>query len=96
MDGFFLIDKEKGVTSFDVIRDVRRIVGQKQVGHSGTLDKLATGLLVVAVGYGTKLLEYLIGFDKEYEVVGRFGYVSDTYDGDGEVEKTDFGGEVML
>jgi tRNA pseudouridine55 synthase len=94
MDGFFLIDKEKGVTSFDVIRDVCRIVGQKKVGHSGTLDKLATGLLIVAMGHGTKLLEYLIGFDKEYEVVGRFGYVSDTYDGDGEIEKTDFAEEV--
>lgn len=94
MDGFFLIDKEKGMTSFDVIRDVRRIVGMKKVGHSGTLDKLATGLLIVAVGQGTKLLEYLIGFDKEYEAVGRFGYVSDTYDADGEVEKTDFAGDV--
>lgn len=94
MDGYFLIDKEKGMTSFDVIRDVRRIVGMKKVGHSGTLDKLATGLLIVAVGQGTKLLEYLIGFDKEYEVVGRFGYISDTYDEDGKVEKTDFEGEV--
>ncbi len=94
MDGFFLIDKEKGMTSFDVVRDVRRMIGVKKVGHSGTLDKSATGLLILAVGQGTKLLEYLIGFDKEYECVGRFGHVSDTYDSDGEVVKTDFSGEV--
>lgn len=94
MNGFFLIDKEKGMTSFDVIRDIRRMIEEKKVGHSGTLDKLATGLLIVAVGQGTKLLEYLIGFDKEYEAVGRFGYVSDTFDSDGEVEKTGFSGAV--
>ncbi|MFH1533788.1 MAG: tRNA pseudouridine(55) synthase TruB [Nitrospirota bacterium] len=94
MNGFFFIDKEKGMTSFDVVRNIRRMIGEKKVGHSGTLDKLAEGLLIVAVGQGTKLLEYLIGFDKEYEVVGRFGYVSDTFDSDGEVVKTDFSGEV--
>ncbi len=99
MDGFLFIDKEKGMTSFDVVREVRRIVGEKKVGHSGTLDKAATGLLILALGRGTKLLEYLIGCGKEYEVLARFGYVSDTYDGSGEIVKGDLGvkiGEVQL
>jgi len=87
MKGFFLIDKESGVTSFDAVRDIRRLTGVKKVGHSGTLDPLATGLLLVAVGEGTKLLEFLIGCTKEYEVVGRFGFKSDTYDAEGEIEE---------
>ena len=87
MKGFFLIDKESGVTSFDVVRDIRRLTGVKKVGHSGTLDPLATGLLLVAVGEGTKLLEFLIGCTKEYEVLGRFGFKSDTYDAEGSIDK---------
>ncbi len=83
MKGFFFIDKEEGVTSFDVVREIRRLTGERKVGHAGTLDPLATGLLIVAVGEGTKLLEYLIGLDKEYEVLAKFGYVSDTYDAQG-------------
>jgi tRNA pseudouridine55 synthase len=86
MDGFFLIDKQKGESSFDVVRDLRRKIGEKKVGHSGTLDPLATGLLLVAVGEGTKLLEYLIACDKEYEVVAEFGKVSDTFDAEGKIE----------
>ncbi|MDP3981563.1 MAG: tRNA pseudouridine(55) synthase TruB [Chlamydiota bacterium] len=89
-----LIDKEKGMTSFDVVRDVRRLTGEKKVGHSGTLDPLATGLLLVALGQGTKLLEYLIGCDKEYEVVARFGAVSDTYDAEGEITEVEFDADV--
>lgn len=89
MKGFLLVDKEKGLTSFDVIRGVRRAVDMKKVGHSGTLDPLATGLLLVAIGEGTKLLEFLIGCDKEYEVVGRFGSVSDTYDAEGVIVEED-------
>jgi len=85
--GFFLIDKESGVTSFDVVSDIRRLTGVKKVGHSGTLDPLATGLLLVAVGEGTKLLEFLIGCTKEYEVLGRFGFKSDTYDAEGEIKE---------
>ena len=87
MKGFFLIDKEKGVTSFDVVRDIRRLLAVKKVGHSGTLDPLATGLLLVAVGEGTKLLEFLIACTKEYEVLGRFGFKSDSYDAEGELEE---------
>ncbi len=87
MKGFFLIDKESGVTSFDVVRDIRHLTAVKKVGHSGTLDPLATGLLLVAVGEGTKLLEFLIGCTKEYEVLGRFGFKSDTYDAEGSIEE---------
>lgn len=83
MQGFVLIDKPQGITSFDVVAKVRKLTGEKRVGHSGTLDPLATGLLIVAVGRGaTKHLQKFVGLDKEYEVTGRFGYVSDTYDAD--------------
>lgn len=87
--GFLLIDKPTGITSFDVVRIVKKIFGVKRVGHSGTLDPLATGLLLIAVGEGTKLLEFFIGVDKEYEVVAKFGYRSDTYDADGKIEEID-------
>jgi len=91
MKGFFLIDKEKGMTSFDVVRDVRRATGEKRVGHAGTLDPLATGLLLVAVGEATKLLEYFVGCDKEYEVRAKFGFVSDTFDAEGRVSEANPG-----
>lgn len=89
MDGFLLIDKDKGLTSFDVVAKVRKITSEKRVGHAGTLDPLATGLLILALGQGTKILEYLVGFDKEYEVIAEFGKESDTYDADGEIEIVD-------
>jgi len=89
MKGFLLIDKETGITSFDVVYKVRRALGVKKVGHSGTLDPLATGLLLVAVGEATKLLEFLIGCDKEYEVLAQFGAVSDSYDADGVIAESD-------
>jgi tRNA pseudouridine55 synthase len=89
MKGFLFVDKEKGMSSFDVVRIVRGATGVKKVGHSGTLDPLATGLLVVAVGEGTKLLEYFVGHDKEYEFGVKFGYVSDTYDAEGKIEEVD-------
>lgn len=85
MNGYLLIDKESGITSFDVVRMVRKAFNVKKVGHCGTLDPLATGLLLVFVGEGTKLLEYFVGLDKEYTVMGKFGYVSDSFDADGEV-----------
>lgn len=86
MRGFLLIDKDAGMTSFDVVHAVRKLSGEKKVGHAGTLDPLATGLLLVAVGEATKLLEYLVGCDKEYEVMAKFGEISDTYDADGKIE----------
>ncbi len=91
MRGFLLIDKGIGITSFDVVYKVRKWAQEKtglrlSVGHAGTLDPLATGLLIVAVGEATKLLEYFIGFDKEYEVRAKFGAISDTYDREGKIE----------
>ncbi|WP_457569306.1 tRNA pseudouridine(55) synthase TruB [Desulfurobacterium sp.] len=87
MDGFLLIDKPSGVTSFDVVRSVRRLFPFKiKVGHTGTLDPLATGLLILAVGKATRFGEYLLKQDKCYLVTGRFGLSSDTYDVDGHVE----------
>lgn len=86
MSGFLLIDKEKGVTSFDVVARVRRITGEKRVGHAGTLDPLATGLLIVGVGRdATKQLGNYLKMDKEYEVTAEFGAVSDTYDAEGRI-----------
>lgn len=89
MNGFLLVDKAKGETSFDVVRKVRREFGVKKVGHAGTLDKLATGLLLLAIGEGTKLLEYFIGLDKVYEVTAHFGYNSASYDAEGPIEPVD-------
>jgi tRNA pseudouridine55 synthase len=96
-NGFLLIDKPLNVTSFDVVSKVRRSFGGKvkgenklRVGHSGTLDPLATGLMLVAVGSATKFLEYLIGCDKEYEVVANFGAKSETYDSEGQITEMGF------
>lgn len=89
MDGFLLIDKEKGFSSFDVVKKVRGLTREKHVGHAGTLDPLATGLMILAVGEGTKLLEYFVGCDKEYEVSAYFGKKSDTYDAEGEITVVD-------
>lgn len=90
MDDFLLIDKPKGMTSFDVVRKVRQMTGERRVGHGGTLDPLATGLLIVAVGRtATKQLSRFLKSDKEYEVAAKFGYVSDSYDSDGQVTEGD-------
>lgn len=83
MKGFLLADKGKGLTSFDVVHKIRKWSNVRRVGHAGTLDPLATGLLVVAIGEATKFLEYLVGCDKEYEVLAKFGVVSETYDAQG-------------
>jgi len=88
MDGFVLIDKAKGVSSFFVVRVLRRIFGVRRVGHGGTLDPLATGLLVVGVGKATKSLNQFLGCDKEYKVTGHFGFVSETYDEEGPVSES--------
>ncbi|MCK9186649.1 tRNA pseudouridine(55) synthase TruB [Candidatus Gracilibacteria bacterium] len=88
MDGFVLVDKAKGVSSFFVVRVLRRIFGVRRVGHGGTLDPLATGLLVVGVGKATKSLSKFLGCDKEYKVTGHFGLVSETYDEEGPVSES--------
>lgn len=87
VNGFVLWDKKSGETSFDVVRQVRKLFGVKKVGHTGTLDPLATGLLIVAVGEATKLIEYMMADSKEYEVVAHFGFVSDSFDADGVISE---------
>jgi len=83
MNGFLNIYKPKGISSFDVIRQLRRITGIKKIGHCGTLDPLATGVLVVAIGEATKLLEYLLKMDKSYRAEIVLGKSSVTFDAEG-------------
>jgi len=84
--GFFLIDKPAGLTSHDVVNRMRRILRIKRVGHAGTLDPLATGLLVIAAGPATRLLQFLSGMDKDYYATLELGAVSDSYDAAGRIE----------
>jgi tRNA pseudouridine55 synthase len=84
MFGILLIDKPQGLTSHDVVYRVRRALGTKKVGHAGTLDPLATGLLVVAVGPATRFLRYLQLEPKEYVFTVAFGRETTTYDAEGE------------
>lgn len=85
MDGILLIDKPKGMSSHDVVNVVRKAYRTKKVGHAGTLDPDATGLLVIGVNKGTKILQYLTADDKVYEATICFGAVTDTLDNTGEV-----------
>jgi tRNA pseudouridine55 synthase len=80
MDGVLVIDKPAGMTSHDVVARVRRIVGERRVGHTGTLDPFATGVLIVLVGRATRLAQFLSGAVKEYEAVIRLGFATDTGD----------------
>jgi tRNA pseudouridine55 synthase len=80
MDGMLIVDKPAGLTSHDVVARVRRILKERRVGHTGTLDPFATGVLVVLVGRATRLAQFLSGAVKEYEAVVRFGYATDTGD----------------
>jgi tRNA pseudouridine55 synthase len=80
MDGVLVIDKPVGLTSHDVVDDIRRILRVRRVGHTGTLDPFATGVLVVLVGRATRLAQFLNGFEKEYDAVIRLGYATDTGD----------------
>lgn len=82
VDGLLILDKPKGPTSHDLVDRVRRALGTRRVGHTGTLDPFATGLLGVCVGRATRLARFLDG-DKEYEAVARFGFATDTDDATG-------------
>lgn len=84
MDGILVIDKPAGVTSHDVVDQVRRSLRVRRVGHTGTLDPFATGVLVVLVGRATRLAQFLSGVEKEYEAVIRLGYATDTGDRTGQ------------
>jgi len=85
VDGFLAVDKPAGMTSHDVVDVVRRRLGTKSVGHGGTLDPGATGVLVVGVGKATKLLRYTQGAPKQYRAVARFGTTTTTQDAGGDV-----------
>lgn len=80
MDGVLIIDKPAGMTSHDVVARVRRIIGERRVGHTGTLDPFATGVLVMLIGRATRLAQFLSGAEKEYEALIRLGYATDTGD----------------
>ena len=88
MNGVVIVDKPAGCTSHDVVQRVRKALRQRSVGHAGTLDPLATGVLVVAVGEGTKLVSHLQSDDKRYEVTIALGAETDSLDADGEVTET--------
>jgi len=84
--GFLLVDKPKGITSHDVIDQLRKITGIRKIGHSGTLDPLAEGLLIVGIGRpATKRLSFFLNLDKEYIAKIRLGAISDTYDAEGKI-----------
>lgn len=84
MDGLLVVDKPAGPTSHDVVARVRRLLGERRVGHTGTLDPSATGVLPLVVGRATRLARFLSGADKEYEAVIALGSRTTTYDGEGE------------
>jgi tRNA pseudouridine55 synthase len=83
-DGILVVDKPRGRTSHDVVEVVRRLAGFRQIGHFGTLDPLATGVLVLALGRATRLAQFYSGRRKRYTCAVRFGLATDTYDADGE------------
>src|SRR5687767_14784785 len=80
MDGVLIIDKPAGITSHDVVARARRILETKRIGHTGTLDPFATGVLVILVGKATRLAQFLDKDVKEYEAIVRFGFETDTGD----------------
>ena len=83
--GLLLVDKPAGFTSHDVVAKSRKALGTKKIGHAGTLDPMATGLLVLGVNSGTKLLTFIVGADKTYQATIRFGSSTTTDDAEGEV-----------
>src|SRR6185437_10890299 len=85
-DGALVIDKPKGKTSHDVVDAVRHLAGFRQVGHLGTLDPLATGVLVLLAGKATRLVQFYSGRRKRYTAGFRFGFATDTYDAEGQAQ----------
>ena len=83
--GILLVDKPGGITSHDVVSRARKALGTRKVGHAGTLDPMATGLLLLGVDSATRLLTYLVGLDKEYAATIRLGVATDTDDAEGAV-----------
>src|SRR4051794_22770254 len=87
-DGLVVVDKPAGWTSHDVVAKVRRLAGTRRVGHAGTLDPMATGVLLLGLGHGTRLLTFLVGSDKSYAATIRLGASTVTDDAEGEVVAT--------
>ena len=92
MDGVLVIDKPEGLTSHDVVAVARRALGEKRIGHTGTLDPLATGVLPLACGRATRLVRFLTASDKDYDATIRFGLTTDSFDITG--QETSHGGQV--
>ena len=88
LDGVLIVDKSPGMTSHDVVAIVRRALDTKKVGHCGTLDPLATGLLIVVIGRGTKIQDLLMSEDKEYVGTLKLGEMTDSQDADGQITET--------
>ncbi len=88
MHGVLVVDKPKGITSFDVVREVRRALGEKKVGHTGTLDPMATGVLPVCVGDATKISQFILEATKAYDATVKLGAVTDTLDAEGKILET--------
>ena len=84
-NGIVLVDKPGGITSHDVVARARRALNTRKIGHAGTLDPMATGLLILGVGAATRLLTYIVGLDKTYEATIRLGISTDSDDADGTV-----------
>ena len=84
-EGILLVDKPRGITSHDVVAKMRRIFHIKKVGHAGTLDPMATGLLLILIGKATKASQYLMSMDKQYTGTIRLGQITDSQDADGEM-----------
>ena len=80
MDGVLVVDKPQGLTSHDVVAAARRALGETRIGHTGTLDPLATGVLPLAIGRATRLVRFLTASDKDYDATIRFGMTTDSYD----------------
>ena len=84
-EGILLVDKPQGITSHDVVSKMRRVFHIKKVGHAGTLDPMATGLLLILIGKATKASQYLMSMDKEYVGTVKLGVLTDSQDADGEI-----------
>ena len=89
MNGVLLIDKPPGMTSHDVVDRIRRVSRMRRVGHTGTLDPMATGLLGLCIGPATRIVQFLTRLPKKYEGTIRLGAISSTYDGEGEIVAQD-------
>ena len=85
MDGFLLIDKEKGISSNQLVQKVKKTLSLKKVGHLGTLDPMATGLMILAINRATKFSNYFLESDKSYDASVQLGYSTDTDDAMGNI-----------